>query len=91
MQTRGSKSPVDIWAAKPGQLLFVQVKGGAKSISGEQWNALFEIACKAGAIPVVADKPLRRGGWRLRRVTGRHVPHSREWSWLPFLTDEVAP
>lgn len=87
--SKGSKGVADMVAVKPGQVLFVQVKSGKARLTSEGWNGLFFEARKAGAVPVVADKPAR-GRVRLRRVTAVHVAHSQDWPSEPFVVDEVA-
>lgn len=90
-QTRGSKSVADLVAFKPGQVLLVQAKSGATRISGTEWNLLLELARRAGAVPLLADRTgpaLRR--IRYQRLTGPHTPHSRSWPCEPWTPDEVA-
>lgn len=48
-----SWGPVDLYAFKPGRVLFVQVKAGM-NISPEEWNGLLDLARNAGVVPVVA-------------------------------------
>jgi Holliday junction resolvase len=93
-QTRGSKSPVDILAIKPGQILFVQCKIGVAALSAQRWDELHDLATRAGALPILADRPtLRR--YRFRRITGRYRPHvpgetrGGDWPTAPFPLDAV--
>ena len=88
-QTRGSKTPADIIAAKPGQLLLVQVKAGLATITHDEWNNLLATATRAGAIPIVADR-LKRGVIRWRRITHAHQPNSRDWPAVDWHADQVA-
>ena len=83
-QTRGSKSPADLIAIKAGQILLIQVKGGATKMSGTDWNTLAHLCRELRATPLVADRDGRR--IRYRRITGLHVAHSRRWPaevWTP--------
>ena len=100
-QARGSKGVVDIFACKPRQTLFLQVKGGAKTISSSEWNLLHEIAALYGALPILADFPEARRGpgggsivgeLRMRHITGRATPStpSDRWPSRPFITDVIA-
>ncbi len=81
----GSKSKADLVAFGHGHTLVVQVKGGARPIGSREWNALVDLACAGGAIPVLAEKhgprtPLE--WWRLddyRKTGSRHWPRT---GWL---------
>lgn len=87
----GSKTPVDVLAAKTGQLLLVQAKSGTTGITGTDWNLLLELARRAGAVPLLATRTgpgLRRIRWQ--RITGPHTPHSRTWPCEDWTPDEVA-
>jgi Holliday junction resolvase len=88
-QTRGSKSPADLIAIKPGETLFVQVKAGATTLDHAEWNALIHTAIIAGALPIIADRDGR--GIRYRRILGGHTERSRDWPTEPFTTDIVGP
>ena len=96
-----SLTVADLIAAKPGEWLLVQVKGGAKGMTHDDWNQLYEIGRTlsagghAGAYmqvcPVIADWPdrttTRWGRIRYRRISGRHNAASRFWPTEPFSTD----
>jgi hypothetical protein len=96
-----SLTVADLIAAKPGEWLLVQVKGGAKPMTHDDWNQLYEIAMMlsagghAGAVmqvrAIVADWPdrttTRWGRIRYRLITGRHVTSTRTWPTEPFSTD----
>jgi hypothetical protein len=98
-----SLTVADLIAAKPGEWLLVQVKGGAKVMTHDDWNQLYEIARTlssgghGGAFTrvhaIIADWPARTstrwGPMRLRRISGRHVSSTRTWPTEPFSTDEV--
>jgi Holliday junction resolvase len=89
MESRGSHGPADLMAAKPGQLLLVQVKLNADGkLRDDWWNELLDAAHRAGGLAIIADWP-RRGGLRLRQISGRHMPRSRYWPMTPFATDEI--
>jgi Holliday junction resolvase len=88
MESRGSHGVADLVAAKPGQVLLIQVKGGEARLDGTWWNELHHVAARAGALAIVADWP-RRGHLRLRRITGQHEPRSKAWPCALFVTDEV--
>jgi hypothetical protein len=81
--TRGSKGAADLIAAKPGQLVLVQVKGALSPITHDGWNGLLDLAKLVGGIPVVADwprwKPSRAGPLRLRRIRAAHLSRKQTW------------
>jgi Holliday junction resolvase len=85
----GSRGQPDLVAIKPNQVLAIQVKSGEARLDDAWWNLLYEVAARAGAIPIVADWP-KRATLRLRRITGTHAPRSKFWPCEPFDTD-VAP
>jgi Holliday junction resolvase len=88
--SRGSKSPSDLVALKTGQVLLIQVKSGTATISGTEWNLLLELARRAGALALVADRTGPAGRViRWRRITGPHPPHSRTWPCENWTPDEV--
>lgn len=89
VESRGSRGPADLCAVKRGQVLLVQCKSGRAALTSGEWNALYDVARRAGALPIVADWPAR-GAFRLRRITGRHESRSRTWPAEPFTADEVA-
>lgn len=64
-----SKTPIDITAIKPGQVLFIQCKRNASLRPGE-WNALFDLAMSCGAVPLMASCPTGRGT-TYHRLTAR--------------------
>jgi hypothetical protein len=93
LESRGSHGAADLVAAKPGQVLLVQVKKGEARLDGQWWNELWRSACIADAVPVVADflpPPGKvRGVLRLRRILGPHAHRSKYWPCQPFETDEI--
>jgi len=94
IESRGSHGPADVWAAKVGELLFIQVKlasGSDWPLSHGAWNALREAARLAGAIPVVAivtpGRPHHPPAIACRKITGRHAERSQLWPSEPFVID----
>lgn len=77
----GSKGPADLVAIRPGGLiLFVQVKRGAGRLRPPEWNALLSLARLYGAVPVLAEREVRKpmAWYRLERhktLGGRPGPH----------------
>lgn len=69
MRAAGSKGAVDLFAVKPGQALFVQVKRSG-TLPPAQWNRLFDLAQMIDAVPVLAEK-LPRQPIRYYRLVGR--------------------
>lgn len=59
MRSPGSKSPIDLIAVCPGQVLFIQCKRSG-SLPPKEWIALYELATSAGALPVMAENPFPR-------------------------------
>jgi len=88
IEARASKGVADLWAAKVGQLLMVQVKAGDAELRDDWFNDLFGTATRAGALAVIADYP-RAGRLRLRRIIRPHDFRSQRWPCIPFITDEV--
>ena len=60
LRSPASKSPVDIFAVRPGVVLMIQCKRGGTLPVGE-WNELWELAMGTGALPVLAAMPKARG------------------------------
>ena len=60
VRAAGSKGKADIVALKPGVVLLVQVKVGGPQIAPQERSDLFEMAQDAGALAIVAHKPLRQ-------------------------------
>ncbi len=87
----GSKgnSKVDLFAFKPGQLLFVQVKRTG-ALGPAEWDRLVEVAGWVGAIPVLAAKGGRGEGVQYTRLLGPKVRHARTQPCVPFLLDLLA-
>lgn len=80
LRSSGSKGLADLIAVRKGSVLFVQCKRSGK-ISSSEWNALYELATKHGADPVVADSAMGVGT-HLRIITGAYA--GREWPSIPF-------
>lgn len=85
MLSPGSKSPIDVVAIKPGQVLFIQVKRDG-TLGPAGWNALIDAALPAGATPVLAERPSPRvlAFWEL---TGRKDGTRRPQPMRPFVID----
>ena len=60
LRSPASKTPVDLVALQPGQVLLVQCKRGGL-LGVQEWNALFDLATSCGAIAVLASSPTGRG------------------------------
>lgn len=86
----GSLGLADLVAAKPGQLVLIQVKSGNARLADGWWNDLYKLAHWLGAVAVVADWPVTRKGMRLREITGPHTPHKQHWPCREFVLDEIA-
>lgn len=88
IRSAGSKGAVDLIAVKPGEVLFVQVKR-TTAPGPSAWNALWELASWAGAIPVLATTPLRKPvGYQ--RLTAPKVKRGAAAPLAPFLLDRVS-
>jgi len=89
----GSLGEADLIAAKPRQLVLVQVKLGEARLADGWWNDLHRLAAWLDAVPVIADWPEWRRGHagplRLRRIMGPHAPRSRLWPMRAFIMDEI--
>ena len=86
MRSPASKSPVDLVAIKPGQVLFVQCKRSG-SLPPKEWNALYDLAESAGALPIMAERPLPRV-YRYWLLTARKDGTKRRQPMTPFVLDE---
>lgn len=91
-QSRGSRSPADLVALRPGSVLLVQCKSNttrptAMGITGDDWNALHNLAARAGGLPLLADRdPEHPTRIRWQQITGPHEPHAKTWAcrvWTP--------
>jgi Holliday junction resolvase len=94
-QSRGSKSPADLIALKPGQTLLIQVKSGptepgVESLPGASWNALWDLAQQVDAEAIIADRdPDRQRRIRYRRITAAHQPRRQSWPCQPWRPDTL--
>lgn len=86
LRSGGSKTPVDVAAFKPGQVLFVQVK--ISDITHDEWNELFWLAYRIGTVPVLASRERRKLAFH--RITGPHTARSHLWPRERFEMDEAA-
>lgn len=87
MRAAGSKGEVDVLALKPGELLFVQVKRNGL-LPLREWNALYEIATWANAIPLLATVAPRKSV-TFHRLLSRKTPRQSPPPYEPFLLDRV--
>ncbi len=87
LRTAGSKSKVDLVAIKTGQILFVQCKRSG-SLPPAEWNALWDLAAMAGAVPVLAEQLTR--GRKYWRLTARKDQPGRRQPMVELALDELA-
>ncbi|MFE1192876.1 restriction endonuclease [Streptomyces olivaceoviridis] len=87
LRTAGSKSKVDLVAIKTGQILFVQCKRSG-ALPPAEWNALWDLAAMAGAVPVLAEQLTR--GRRYWRLTGRKNQPGKRQPYTEIVLDELA-
>lgn len=71
LRSPASRSPIDLVAIRPGEVLFVQCKRSG-ALPPHEWNALFDLALSVGALPVLAETPTSFGVacWRLTARKG---------------------
>jgi Holliday junction resolvase len=60
IRAAGSHGKADLVAVKPGRVVFVQCKRRG-TLGTREWNELVELSQVAGAVPVMAQMPGRRG------------------------------
>ena len=87
IRSAASKGDVDIIAMKPGQVLFVQCKRSG-SLPPAEWNALWALAIRLGAIPVLAQVKLAPRRVVLHRLTAPKDGTPRRQPMEPFAIDE---
>jgi Holliday junction resolvase len=90
IRSAGSRSPIDLFAFKPGQLLLVQCKRDGR-LGPAEWNALYTLAEMLGptAVPILAVHH-KREKLELWRLVGRKVPRAKRPPMVPFVVDELA-
>lgn len=88
LRSPASKSPVDLVAIKPGQVLFIQCKRSG-ALAPKAWNELYDLAISAGAVPIMAENPYPKC-WRYWQLVGRKDGSKRRQPMLPFILDEAA-
>jgi len=89
-QSRNSRGLADLFALKYGQVLLVQVKAGLTGLTHAEWNGLYELATRVGAIPLVADRdPQHPRQIRYRRISGPHSERRHDWPALPWTADDA--
>lgn len=92
VRAAGSKGAmkIDVLAAKPGQLLFVQCKRSGV-LPPDEWDTLYACAGWVGALPILASNGERGRGVQYIRLAGpkeRGRP-MRNQPWSTFVLDEV--
>lgn len=87
MRSPASKSPIDLVAIKPGQVLFIQCKRGG-ALPPAEWNAIYDLATSSGAIPILAEYPYPRT-IRYWRLIARKDGSKRRQPKEPFVIDQV--
>ena len=96
IRAAGSKGAADVWAARddgralyhglPTELLLIQAKASSDDLPGPaEWDTLWDLAQRTGAVAVIAWKPKPRQR-AYHRLTGPKVPHARRenWPWTPW-------
>jgi Holliday junction resolvase len=89
MRSPASKSPVDMVAIKPRQVLFVQAKRDGR-LDPDEWNTLFKLALSAGALPVLACRGAERRVVILYQELLALKTGRAPQPWRPFVLDEAA-
>lgn len=89
LRSPASRSPLDLVAIRPDQVLFIQCKrSGALPPVG--WNALYDMAESAGAVPILAENPWPKK-WNYWRLTDRKDGSKRRQPMVPFDITEATP
>lgn len=60
IRSAGSHGAADVVAVKPGLVLMVQAKVRLSLLGSREWTELYEMAAKAGGVPLVAHRPTPR-------------------------------
>lgn len=87
MRSPRSRTPVDLVAIRPGEVLMIQCKRSG-SLSPTDWNNLYDLACSVGAIPLVAAMPGIRG-IVFKRLIGHKKAGNRQPPWVEHRFSEV--
>jgi Holliday junction resolvase len=82
IRAAGSKGAADLIAIKPGQILLVQVKRLNGTIPPADRVKLTDLARMCDGLPLVAHKPVPRGGIKYRLLTGTGVA-----DWVAWVAD----
>jgi len=70
IRAAGSHGHADLIALKSGQVLLVQCKlAGAGAVPPAEWNGLWEVAERVGAVALIVSRP-KRGAKAWQRITG---------------------
>ena len=85
LRSPASKSPVDLYCFRKGDLVFVQCKlHGA--VHTDEWNKFLEFCASVGALPIVAMRGPNNKGVEYRLITGKKdgSPKPQPWElWNP--------
>jgi Holliday junction resolvase len=87
-RSAGSHGEADLVALKAGEVLLVQCKlAGPGGVRPAEWNVLFNVARHAGAVALIAHKPLR-GKIAYARLIGPKLRRGRcpAQDWTPDQT-----
>lgn len=60
IRSAGSHGAADVVAVRPGTVLLVQAKVRLSLLGSREWSELYQLAERAGAIPLVAHRPTAR-------------------------------
>lgn len=85
IRAASSKGIADLVALKTGQTLLVQCKRSG-ALPPAEWNDLYDLAVRLGAVPLMAVKGLRRT--ELYRLTARKDGRRKRQPMEPFTADE---
>ena len=72
VRSGGSHGIADLVALKPGQVVLIQAKIDGKTTLDE-WNRLYALANRLGAVPLIASRP-KRGVVEFWRPLGPRLP-----------------
>jgi Holliday junction resolvase len=60
LRSAGSHGIADLIAVKPGVVLLVQSKIRASLLGSREWQELWDLSVRAGALPILAHRPTPR-------------------------------
>lgn len=94
IRAAGSHGLADVVAIRPGEVVLIQCKTDGQ-IRGGEWNHLYELARRVGAIPIVGQYATTTHRKIVYvQITGAHRDRSREWphfQWFPPTVGHVVP